>query len=103
LKLKEKAGLSLSVPSQIQFGTERKIPTTDIEYELPKSTHVRIAIFDMLGRHIKTLVNSRQPAGRFSTVWNGTDEQSLPIAAGLYFCKMEADDFAKVIKLALVK
>ena len=78
-------------------------PTTSIEYQIPVSSQVRITISDMLGRHIKTIVSSNIGAGHYTTIWNATDENNRPVAAGLYFCKMEAGDFVKVIKLALVK
>jgi flagellar hook assembly protein FlgD len=78
-------------------------PVTHIAYNVVKSTHVRITIYNQLGRHIKTLVNSRHSAGHYSVSWDAKDKYDLPIAAGLYFCKMEADDFIKMIKLALVK
>ena len=78
-------------------------PTTIIQYELPVPGNVRLIIYDLLGRHIKTLVNSQHSTGHFQIAWDGTDEQNLPVAAGLYFCRMESGDFVKVIKLALVK
>jgi hypothetical protein len=78
-------------------------PTTSIEYDMPLPGFVKITISDVLGRHIKTVVNSNQAAGHYSTLWNATDDNNRPVAAGLYFCKMEAVNFVKVIKLALVK
>jgi len=78
-------------------------PTTVIEYELPRPGHVRLAIYDVLGRHIRTLVDTQQPVGHFRTAWDGTDEYNMKMAAGVYFCRLEAGDFVKVIKLALVK
>jgi predicted GH43/DUF377 family glycosyl hydrolase len=78
-------------------------PTTTIEYALTKAGHVRITIYDMLGRQVKTLVDANRPAGRFGTEWDGMDERNLPVAAGVYLYKMEAGDFVKVNKLALVR
>ncbi len=78
-------------------------PTTTIEYALSKTGLVRITIYDMLGRHIKTLVNRNQLAGQHQTSWDGMDENNIPVAAGVYFTKLEAGNFVKVIKLALVR
>ena len=78
-------------------------PTTTIEYNLPESGHVRLAIYDPLGRHVRTLVDAQQQAGHFETGWDGNDERDVFVAAGVYFCRMEAKDFVKVIKLALVR
>jgi len=78
-------------------------PKTTIKYTLPKPGNVRLAIYDLLGRQIRTLINNNQPAGRSQTSWNGTDDRNMPVAAGVYFCRMEANDFIKVIKLALMR
>ncbi len=86
-------------------------PTTNIEYDLPISGFVKITILDVLGRHIKSLVNSHHAVGHFNTLWDATDENNRTVAAGLYFCRMEIVDpssstgtrFIKTIKLALVK
>ena len=78
-------------------------PTTTIRYNLPVSTHIRLTIYDQLGRHVRTLVDVQQAAGQFQTSWNGLDEGGVPAAAGMYFCQMKTVNFTKVIKLALVK
>ena len=78
-------------------------PTTTIEYALPKAGHVRIEIYDILGRRIKPLVNINQPVGRYQTFWDGMDENNIPVAAGVYFYKMQAGDFVEVNKLVLVR
>jgi len=78
-------------------------PQTTIEYELPKSAHVRLIIYNELGRHIRTLVNSRLSAGRFQTLWDGTDEHNNSVAAGVYFCHLQTEGATTLIKLVLVK
>ncbi len=86
-------------------------PSTTIEYDLPKPNNVRLDIYDLLGRHVKTLVSTQQQAGHFKATWDSTDGHNLPVAVGLYFCRMEAGspssgtgrNFVKVIKLVLAK
>lgn len=86
-------------------------PTTIIQYGLPEAGHVRLVIYDALGRSIKTLVDAQQPAGQFNAIWDGITDQNQPVAAGIYFCHLEASgaspgsehEFMKVIKLALIK
>jgi hypothetical protein len=78
-------------------------PTTTIDYALAKEGHVRIEIYDILGRHIKTLVKTTQDAGQYQTSWNGTNEMNIQVAAGVYFYKMQVGDFVAVNKLVLVK
>jgi hypothetical protein len=78
-------------------------PSTTIEYDLPKANHIRLVIYDLLGRQIRTLIDTQQQAGYFQTTWNGTDEFNLPVVAGVYLCRMEAGEFIKVTKLLLIK
>jgi len=76
---------------------------TTVNYQLSVFGNLRLAIYDIRGRKVCTLVNTQQQMGNYQIVWDGTDEHNLPVAAGLYFCRMEAEAFVKVIKLALVK
>jgi flagellar hook assembly protein FlgD len=62
-----------------------------------------LVIYDILGRQVKQLVNEQMAAGRHSVVWDATDDQGQRVAAGLYFCRMEAEGIARQIKLVLVK
>jgi len=78
-------------------------PMTTIEYELPKSAHVRLVIYDLAGRRVRTLVDTKKQAGHFQTTWDGTDELDTPVATGMYICRMKTKDNVKVIKLSLVK
>ena len=85
-------------------------PTTHIEYSLPQIAHIRLTIIGVLGQFIKTLVDTKQTAGQFQVTWDGTDECHLPVASGIYLCRMEVMDYAnseknfvKVIKLALIR
>jgi hypothetical protein len=76
---------------------------TMIEYYLPQTENVRLIIYDLMGRRVKTLIDDQQPQGHFQTVWNGTSERNLPVATGVYLCRLEVGSAIKVIKLVLVK
>lgn len=78
-------------------------PTTMISYDLPQATNVRLTIFNVLGQNVKTLVNDYQEAGTKSIVWNGTDNSGSTVASGLYFYRIEADDFQATKKMMMLK
>jgi hypothetical protein len=78
-------------------------PTTTISYDLHHSAHVQLTIYDALGRQVNQLVDGQALAGQHSITWNGTNDQGQDVAAGLYFCRMQAGDTVEMIKLALVK
>jgi hypothetical protein len=77
--------------------------TTCIRYGLPDESQVKITIFDLTGRRVKTLVNEAMKAGYYTMVWDGRNETGIPVASGLYFYRINADNFTKVRKMTLVK
>jgi hypothetical protein len=91
---------------------------TIVSYQLPVFSNLSLVIYGIGGRKVRTFVNTQQQAGNYQIVWDGTDEHNLPVAAGVYFYRMEAGDpstsspnksgqagqvFVKLIKLVLVK
>ena len=73
-------------------------PSTTIEYYLPNNTEISIAIYDLQGREIASLVNDVVPAGNHSILWNANNYSS-----GIYFLKMVAGNFTETQKLVMVK
>ena len=73
-------------------------PTTGIVYDVPMQTHVRLTVFDVLGRKVTALVDEIQPAGRYKAVF---DASSLP--SGVYFYRFNAGKFLEVKKMLLAK
>ena len=73
-------------------------PSTTIEYYLPNNTEISIAIYDLQGRQIASLINDVVSAGNHSIVWNANNYSS-----GIYFVKMVAGNFIETQKLVMVK
>ncbi|MBN1481956.1 T9SS type A sorting domain-containing protein [candidate division KSB1 bacterium] len=73
-------------------------PKTTIRFQLPKESHVKIAVYDMLGHLIETLVNQSMTAGSFSVVWNAGNHPS-----GIYLYRLEAGDFVQTHRMILLK
>ena len=78
-------------------------PITSLRYELPEDGLVNITIYDMIGRVVKTLVNSSQTAGYKSIKWNATNDRNEPVSAGLYLYTIQAGEFRKTKKMVLLK
>ena len=78
-------------------------PSTNFTYSVPNTTDVRIAIYDLFGREIKTLVNESKEAGTYNITWNGRDSHNRQVATGVYFYKMQATGFEKTMKMMIVK
>ncbi|MBN1542899.1 M20/M25/M40 family metallo-hydrolase [candidate division KSB1 bacterium] len=73
-------------------------PITRIPLALPRSTRVRVAVYDVIGRLTDVVYEGTLPAGRHELSWDAQD-----IASGVYFYKMEADQFTALRKLILLR
>ena len=78
-------------------------PVTSLRYDLPEDGLVNITIYDMMGRIVKTLVNSPQTAGYKSIRWNATNDRNEPVSAGLYLYTIQAGEFRQTKKMVLLK
>ncbi len=63
---------------------------TLIPFWLHQPSAVRLTIYDTLGRHVRTLVDEVRSPGQHQAVWDGTDESSRGVAAGVYLYQLEA-------------
>lgn len=73
-------------------------PSTQIDYELQRRSHVTIKVYDVLGRYVATLVNRTQSAGSHSVKF---DASRLP--SGIYFYRLSAGTFIAVRKMMVIK
>ncbi len=64
-------------------------PSTTIRFDLPYDKQVRLVIYDILGRQVKVLHEGKATAGVHALTWNSTNEQEIPVAAGIYFYRLE--------------
>ena len=80
-------------------------PTTTIKYSIAENGRVTLKIYNAAGQLVRTLIDEEQApqAGGFSKVWNGMNEQSQPVASGVYFYQLTAKDFSQTKKMVLLK
>jgi hypothetical protein len=78
-------------------------PVTTLRYDLPEDALVNITIYDIMGRIVRTLINSQQNAGFKSIQWNATNDAGSPLSAGLYLYKIQADNLVETRKMVLLK
>lgn len=76
---------------------------TVISYALPHAAEVELAIYDILGRKVTTLVDARQSVGSYRIEWNGRDEDGQPVASGVYLYRLKTEDAAKTRKMVCLK
>ena len=73
-------------------------PSTTITYELPKTSHVSLSVFDILGREVSVLVNERKETGVHEVKFDGSS-----LASGAYLCRLQAGTFVQSRKLLLIR
>ncbi len=79
-------------------------PRTEIAYDLPADgAEVVLAIFDAMGRRVRTLVDGFQAGGTHTVAWDGMDDGGRLQPAGVYFARLRAGDAQQTIKMSLVR
>ena len=73
-------------------------PNTKISFDLPKSSFVKLQIFDIDGKLVATLINDSLNPGKYEIQFDGTN-----LASGVYLCKLETEGFSSVNKMILSK
>ena len=78
-------------------------PTTTIQYVVPENGSVTLAVFDVMGRMISTLVEGTKSAGTYTAEWNGKTQDGLQAASGIYFCRLESAGHTATRKMVMLK
>jgi hypothetical protein len=78
-------------------------PTTIIGFDMLDSGPVRLSVFDVSGRLVRTLVDERMPAARHQILWDGRDDRGLSVASGVYLYRLETRSFRATKKMILLK
>jgi hypothetical protein len=73
-------------------------PSTQISFSLPKAADVKLVVFDILGREVLTLVNEFRSAGNHNVEFNAS-----ALSSGVYFYRLETDNFTDTKRMLLVK
>jgi hypothetical protein len=95
--LDSKTGLGLSASPNPAHST------AEVEFRLSSENDVVVAIFDVEGHRIRTLVDGHLPTGNYSVPWDGTDQQGRPVGDGVYFAQVETPESQEVKKLVRMR
>jgi hypothetical protein len=86
-------------------------PTTTIKYQIPavvdanfaSTTNVNLILYDILGREVATLVNQKQNPGNYEIKWDGLSASGGQVPSGVYFYKLQANEYTKTKKMILLR
>jgi len=76
---------------------------TVVSFALPKTGHVKLEIYNILGQKVKDLVDEVVTAGYKKVVWDGKNNSGTDVASGVYFYRIKTQDFVEVMKMTLLK
>jgi hypothetical protein len=76
---------------------------TTITYRLDDGAYVSLAVFDLLGRRVRTLVDAARPVGLHTATWDGRDDSGRRLSAGVYLYRLVAGGQAETRRLVLVR
>jgi len=78
-------------------------PMTTIEFSLPKRSHVRISVYNILGQEVITLIDEDRSAGTYTITWDGRGGSGRQAATGIYLYRMQAGEYIETKKMVLLK
>ena len=78
-------------------------PSTKIAFELPKASHVKLVIYDVVGREVVQIADGDYPAGYSELTWNGLNRNGEQVSSGAYFYRISTDKWSKVMKMLSLK
>ncbi len=78
-------------------------PTTTLNFDIPRVSHVTFLIYDVLGRHVNTLFDEELKPGFHKITWNGRNEQNQRVASGIYYAVLVTEDERFVTKMVLLR
>ncbi len=76
---------------------------TTIRYGLPKNSTVTINVYDVLGREVRNLRNTKDQVGMHEVRWDARDDEGVDLSSGVYLICLRANGFTKTIKVLLLR
>ncbi len=78
-------------------------PVTTISFTLPKIMDVQLAVYDVLGRKVRTLIDGKQQVGAHVVQWSGTNDHGVQVGSGIYYYRLKTENYDRTMKMVLVK
>jgi len=74
-----------------------------IQYSVAQEGQVRLDIFDLSGRKIRTLVNGEQLPGRHAILWDGSNDRGAPAGSGVYFYRLRIGAYHSARRMLMIR
>lgn len=78
-------------------------PRTSIGFSLARAGHVRLSLYDLAGRLVRTLADEAFGSGRYALTWDGRDDAGAAVSSGVYVYRLEVDGQTRERKMTLIR
>lgn len=78
-------------------------PTTNIPFTVDKNQNIKLEIYNITGRLVKTLINASYPEGSYNVVWDALDDHNYHVASGIYFIRLSGEQTTQTRQIILLK
>jgi hypothetical protein len=99
----EETKVSVEVPKTYETVTIDGGSGVPAHYQKRTATEVSVAVYDVLGRMVKTLASGKEYADVLTLTWDGTNNYNRPVPSGIYFVKAQAGEQSGVQKILLLR
>jgi hypothetical protein len=97
------SGVPESVAYSLQVHPNPFNPRTTITFDVPAAGPVRLSVFDLAGRLVRTLIDGSMPEGSHEVVWDGWDASAREVGSGSYLARLEFAGKVETVRMGLVQ
>lgn len=93
-------------PRELALSVASAMPATsgvDLRFALPRPGGVQLAIYDVMGRTVRTLASGELPAGNWTRRWDGSTDTGSRASSGIYFARLDAGGRSLVRRVVLMR
>ena len=104
--LAEESGENIAVPDALELYNNYPNPfnpSTTIKFSVPDNQYVRLTIYNLNGQKIKTLFTGYIEEGYHEFIWDGSNQEGIKVASGIYICELRSDNRRLVKKMIFTK
>jgi hypothetical protein len=97
----ESFDLSQNYPNPFNPSTIIKFKIQNSKFKIPPYTTLKV--YNILGQIVRTLIDEPKTPGNYEVVWDGKDEKGKEVSSGIYFLRLDAENYEKTKKMTLLK
>jgi hypothetical protein len=97
----ESFDLSQNYPNPFNPSTSIKFKIQNSKFKIP--THTTLKVYNILGRIVRILLDEPKTPGNYEVVWDGKDSQGKEVSSGIYFYRLDVENYQKIKKMTLLK